>query len=69
MPIIVAQQPTTGYGWGVRLRRRDRYRFTGDKKKQYGGSGGGINPPIPPNALLNEDGTPILNENGDYILV
>ncbi len=24
---------------------------------------------IPPNALLNEDGTPILNEDGSFILV
>lgn len=26
-------------------------------------------PGIPPNALLNEDGTPILNEDGSYILL
>lgn len=25
--------------------------------------------PVPANALLAEDGTPILNENGEYILV
>ena len=45
---------------------RDRFRFTGNKK-QYDNTGGGDS--IPPNALLNEDGTPILNENGDFILV
>lgn len=31
--------------------------------------GSGEPAPVPPNALLAEDGTPIRNENGDYILV
>lgn len=58
---------------GVRRRKRKRFRFDGDNG--LNSSGGGnipstpVTPVIPANALLNEDGTPVLTEDGQYILV
>ncbi len=62
------------YG-GVRWRKRKRFRFDGDNGLDYTsgeaniiGTGGGGSV-VPANALLNDNGQPILNDDGSYILV